>query len=373
MNKDHIPDKTPNNLYQWLHLARTHWKFLLKTICIGLATGILIAFSLPKEYECSVFTVPESTLGRYGEEGNALSASTALGKTSIQDAIIPSLYPKVISSTPFLLSLTDIPVQPTTSDTLMTLSDYLTKHQRIPWWGYIRMGISTAIGWALSPFKEEEKEPEETPLQSTGGTQGTNISPHSRWNMTEMVRLSKRETGTLAAINARIQIGVDKKRRTITIHTRMQDPQVASTVADSVRSRIQEYVTTYRTQKERQHLAYTEELYRQAQKKYYQAQENYARYADQNRNLTQKSAQKELVNLQIERNIAYKEYTQTALQVQTAKMRVYKQRPVFAVIQPAVTPLRPTSPAKLKIILACTILSFAAGLGRIWFKITFSQ
>ena len=373
MNKDHTSDKKTNDLYQWLHLARTHWKFLLKITCIGLATGILIAFSLSKEYECSIFTVPESTLGRYGEESNVLSTSTSLGKTRVQDAIIPSLYPKVISSTPFLLSLTNIPVQPATSDTLMPLSDYLTKHQRIPWWGYIRMGISTAIGWALSPFKEEEKEPEETPLQSTEGTQGTNIPPHSRWNTTEMVRLSKRQAGILAAINARIQIGVDKKRRTITIHTRMQDPQVASTVADSVRSRIQEYVTAYRTQKERQHLAYTEELYRQAQKKYYQAQENYARYADQNRNLTQKSAQKELVNLQIERNIAYKEYTQTALQVQSAKMRVYKQRPVFAVIQPAITPLRPTSPAKLKIILACTILSFAAGLGRIWFKITFSQ
>lgn len=357
MDKNTASDEIIDILQQWLLLAKENWRLLLKVTAIGFAVGVIIAFSLPKEYECSIFTAPESTVGRFGGEGGGFSIEASLDNKNVQDAILPSLYPEVISSTPFLLSLADIPVQPTTADNPMPLREYLEKHQRQPWWSYIRVSISKIIGLMLSPFKIEKEEEEIT----------TEIH-RSKGNTTEVIRISRKEAAAAAAINQRIQIEVDKKKRTITIHTRMQDPQVASCVADSVRSRIQAYITAYRTQKERKNLEYAERLYRQAQEKYYKAQEEYARYADSHQNLARKSEQKELVNLQIQKEIAYKEYNNTALQVQMAKMRVYKQRPVFAVIQPAITPLRPASPAKLKIILICMALPFTISLCRLWLK-----
>ena len=38
--------------------------FLLKTSMVGLLIGILIFISIPKEYETSIYTVPESTSGK---------------------------------------------------------------------------------------------------------------------------------------------------------------------------------------------------------------------------------------------------------------------------------------------------------------------
>ena len=363
MNRNHTTDRTPSNLYQWLYLARIHRKFLFKVTAIGLAAGLLIAFSIPKEYECSVLTAPESIIGS-SSGGSNLSTEVSLGGTKIRDAILPTLYPAVIKSTPFLLSLADIPVHPAGMEAPIPLSEYLRDHQQQPWWNYIRAGISMAIGWVLSPFREKEQEEEELTVTAPAAGDGQDA--------TEVVRLSKRQAGTLAAINARIRIDVDKKRHTIGINVRMQDAQVASTVADSVQKKMRQHITRYRTQKERKHLAYTRSLLAQSQEKYHRAQQRYADYADRNQHLAWKSNQRELVNLRIERDMAYREYQSRTMDVHLAKLRVVKQRPVFAVIQPAVTPLRPASPAKLKIILACTILALAAGFGRIWFKVTFS-
>ena len=161
---------------------------------------------------------------------------------------------------------------------------------------------------------------------------------------------------------------VDKKKRTVTLHIRMQDPLVSATVADSVMAKLQKFVSDYRTKKERINLEQTENLYQQARKRYYEAQETYAHFADANQSLSLKLYQKELYNLQIAKDIAYKEYTETLQQLQFAKIRVYKKRPVFAVIEPATVPLSPVSPSKIKILSGFFLLSLAMGCGWIYFK-----
>ncbi len=120
--------------------------------------------------------------------------------------------------------------------------------------------------------------------------------------------------------------------------------------------------------KERKNLEHAENLYQQARKRYYEAQETYAHFADANQSLSLKLYQKELYNLQIAKDIAYKEYTETLQQLQFAKIRVYKKRPVFAIIEPATVPLSPVSPSKIKILSVIFLLSLAMGCGWIYFK-----
>lgn len=333
--------------------------FLLKVCAAGLLVGILVSISIPKEYETSIYTVPESTAGRIDTD-DSFSSEISIGGKKIQDAIIPSLYPEVISSTPFLLSLFDIPLTLSGSKeaSTLTLSEYMSTHQCSPWWSTIRSSIFQVVSFPITLFGEKETDKFNNPQSIT--------VRHDE--PIEVFHLSKHEAAIAAAINSRINVDVNKQKRTVTLHVRMQDPLVSATVADSVMAKLQAYVSDYRTRKERVNLEYTENLYQQARKKYYEAQEAYAHFADANQFLSLKLYQKELYNLQVTKELAYKEYTETLQQLQLSKIRVYKKRPVFAVIEPATVPLNPVSPSKMKILSGFFLLSLALGCGWIYFK-----
>ena len=142
----------------------------------------------------------------------------------------------------------------------------------------------------------------------------------------------------------------------------MQDPLVAATVADIVRVYLKEYITEYRTGKARKFLKYTEELRKEAQEEYYSAQEKYTRYADVNRGLVKLTSRAELVRLRNEMKLAQTTYNQTKQLVQAAMARVEKIRPVYAVIQPVVVPLKPSKPRKMTILVMYVFLSGAGSL-----------
>ena len=344
-----------------LCLAWSRRRFLLKAGGVGLLVGVMIAFSLPKEYESRVFTAPESTSLSLDEGAIDEAAGVLVGGSKIQDAIYPSLYPDIVRSPGFLLGLFDVPVSPSfcSPDSTLSLSDYLANHQRIPWWSAVSRAFWGCMSFLSGLVSEEDEAREVARLASDSfGGRGFRY----------VYRLSKREVAVAGAISGRIRLEVDKKRRTVAVVVRMQDPVVACVVADSVRSRLQAFVTDYRVRKEMDNLLQAEKLYDRARENYYHAQEEYACEADRNQNMVRKMNQRNLINLQIKKAQAYKEYADMALQVQAARTRVQKVRPVFAVIQPATVPLHPVSPSKMKWMAGGFLLFVVAGLGWIWLK-----
>lgn len=87
-------------------------RFVLKCGLIAAAIGIVVAFSIPKEYVATVTLVPESTGARGGSSMGALAALAgfggAAGNTGGRDAVYPGLYPDVVRSVPFALALADV-------------------------------------------------------------------------------------------------------------------------------------------------------------------------------------------------------------------------------------------------------------------------
>ena len=340
--------------FKFLQTAWLHRKYLVKTCGIGLVAGLLVALSIPKEYVSTILLSPESISGYIEDVNNDWTGNFVEGSKK-RDAITPDFYPYIASSPSFLTALFDIPVQcvDCPSDSVLTLYEYIDRHQRLPWWGYLQTGIKKVMGlWDDSVGKKSDK----TNSLQTVSEGGTGI-----------LALSIKDASIAAAINERISIEPDVKTRTVTLSCRMQDPVVAATVLDSLGRRIQAYITEYRTRKERAELATAQILQQQAREKYYQAQEIQAAFEDCNRNLATRNAQKELVKLRILTAQAYQEYTRTTLQVHAAETQVIRVRPVFAVIQPATTPVRPASPSKVKYMAAFALLGLLTGYARIGF------
>ena len=305
-------------------------KTLYKAAGVGLVLGIIIALSIPKQYTVTVTLSPEMG-GDKASGGLASLASSFLGGAATSnspDALNATLAPDIVASTPFVLELFNTRVQTLDGKLDTTLVAYLDE-QKTPWWGYIKAAPSLLIG-ALKSLIIETKD-----------SVSTEINPF---------QLTKKEAAKVVKLKQAITANVDKKTAMTTITVTLQDSKVTAIVADSVVGKLQQYIIDYRIKKAKEDCAYLEELYKERQQEYYQAQSKYAHYFDTNRNIAFQSVRAEQERLQNDMNLAYQVYSQVAQQLQVARAKIQEEKPVFAVVEPATIPLEPSSSSK-KIIL----------------------
>lgn len=145
-----------------LELALKVWaerRWILKCCGYAVIVGLVIAFSIPKEYTTSVMIAPEASDNKGGGLSSLASlAGINLNTSSGSDAIYPDLYPDIVSSTPFVTGLFDVPVRDMDGEINTTLYDYMDEYQRMPWWSYIISAPFKALSWTISLFKESEEE-----------------------------------------------------------------------------------------------------------------------------------------------------------------------------------------------------------------------
>lgn len=335
-----------------IELAQKVWasrKLVFKACGYAVLVGLVVAFSIPKEYSTSVTLAPETGGKSGGGSMGALAAMAGinLGSSSGEDALSPELYPDIVSSTPFLIELFDVKVKDQKDKIDTTLYTYLDEYQRGPWWGAITSAPFKALGWVMSLFKDKEEE---------GGTAKA-----------DPFRLTRDEAAIADALSKRISVSVDKKTGVTTLSVTMQDPLISASLTDTVMRCLQNYITDYRTNKARHDLAFTEKLYKEAKDNYTVAQAKYASFVDANQNIILLSYRAEQERLQNEMNLAYNVYTQVAQQLQMAKAKVQEITPVYTVVQPASVPLRPAKPNKIMILIGFIFLAGVGSVGWILF------
>ena len=315
-------------------------KAIYKAAGIGLIIGTIIAISIPKQYTVEVTLSPEMGTskegGLSGLAASFLGSGVAMGDGT--DALNAFLSADIVSSTPFLLELSTINV-PVSRDENMTLNTYLDEESS-PWWSYVIGLPSMAIGGVKLLFLNEEGES----MSSDKASQGT-------------IELSKKESAKIETLKRMIAASVDKKTSMTFVTVTFQNPRVAAVVADSVVKKLQEYITDYRTFKAKEDCVYLEKLFKERQQEYYAAQKKYADYMDSHDNIILQSVRTEQERLQNDMSLAYQVYSQVASQLQVARAKVQEEKPVFAVVEPAVVPLTPSGISKKTYVLAFIFLS----------------
>ena len=171
------------------------------------------------------------------------------------------------------------------------------------------------------------------------------------------IELSKKESQKIESLKRKIAAFVDKKTSMTTVSVTLQNPKVAAVVADSVVKKLQEYIIDYRTSKSKEDCLYLEKLFKERQQEYYEAQRKYADYMDSHDNIILQSVRTEQERLQNDMSLAYQVYSQVASQLQVARAKVQEEKPVFAVVEPAVVPLEPSGTSRKVYVLAFIFLS----------------
>lgn len=158
--------------------------------------------------------------------------------------------------------------------------------------------------------------------------------------------MSKKESQKIESLKQKITATIDKKTSMTTVTVTMQNPKIAAVVADSVVKKLQEYIINYRTSKAKEDCIYLEKLFKERQQEYYIAQKEYANYIDSHDDIILQSVRAEQERLQNDMSLAYQVYSQVANQLQVARAKVQEEKPVFAVVEPAVVPLNPSGVSK---------------------------
>ena len=315
-------------------------KKIYKAAGIGLIIGVIVAISIPKQYTVEVTLSPEMGNnkggGLSGLAASFLGSGVSMGDGT--DALNASLSADIVSSTPFLLELSNMKV-PVSGSEEISLSSYLDEESS-PWWSYVIGFPGMVIGGVKSLFIEDEDES----IFSDKASQGT-------------IELSKKESQKIESLKKKIVASVDKKTSMTSVTATFQDSKVAAVVADSVVKKLQEYIIDYRTFKAKEDCIYLEKLFKERQQEYYAAQKKYADYMDSHDNIILQSVRTEQERLQNDMSLAYQVYSQVASQLQVSRAKVQEEKPVFAVVEPAVVPLEPSGTSRKVYVLAFIFLS----------------
>lgn len=308
-------------------------KRIIYNCCIAFVVALVVAFSTPKEYTAEVQIAPEvsvATSGIFGGIGSlAQMAGVDLGGMSDNEAIYPDLYPAIVCSTPFITELLEMQVETQDGEVKTTLSDYLINHTSEPWWSMI-----------FSIFKDDSKN-ELVKLKDIDPTKYT-----------------RDQYGFLSSVSKMFDMQLGKKNSIMTIYVTMQDPLVAATVAHEVTKKLQVYMEKYHTTKERENVEYLTGLYQETQEKYKKAQETYARYSDSHQEAFLTSVKVKQSSLENEMQLAHTIHAQVAQQLEAATAKLQEKKPILFIIQPAVKPIKASSPKKIIMAITYVFLAF---------------
>jgi uncharacterized protein YuzE len=344
-NQEIIEEETSIDFGKIFKDLLKHKKLYYKVLSITFVIAAILLLSLPNYYKCEVKLSPEMS-GGGSKSGLASLASSfgvnlkgALGNST--EALFPTLYPDLMNSVDFKTSLFEIPVtiegdkKEGEPDRTMSYYDYLKYEQAKPWWS---AAIGGTLRWLKSLILEEKPQKE-------------GIDPF---------RLTDEQTNIIKAIDGKVVCDVDQKTMVISIEVTDQNALICATMADSVKTRLQKFITDYRTSKARVDLEYNKKLYSETKIKYEEARNRYAVYADSHRSVTSQAGQTKLADLQNEMQMQQAIYQQVITQLQQAEMQVQQETPAFTTLQSATVPVQKAGPARAKWLVIWLFLAFLA-------------
>ena len=316
---------------------KTYYKVLGTTFVLA----CIYAFSLPRVYKCEVMLAPELSTSRSSNSLASLARSfgmrlgnNAMGGSS--EALLPTLYPDLMNSVDFKTRLFDVKVCAKDSIKPKSYYDYLLNDQKRTWWG---KAIGGSINALLSLIATKDT------------TDNSKVNPF---------RLTKQQTRIAKMIDRKVVCDVDQKTLVITINVQDQDPVICATVADSVKERLQEFITAYRTNKARVDYEYNKKLCAEAKARYEKARQLYADFADANQDLVLQSVRTKLNYLENDLQLQFTAYQTYVAQLQSAEAQVQQDTPAFMTLQSATVPIKPAGPSRKKILFVFLFLAFAA-------------
>ena len=320
-------------------------KLFYKTLPLAFILSSIFIFSIPKYYHSEVKLAPElESSSKTGGSLGTLASSFGIDLSRMQtnDAITPLLYPDLMEDNSFVYSLLNVKVYNQDNNINTTYYDYLKNYQKLAWWEY-------PIDWLSRLIQEHEDK---------FGQDG--YDPNN---------ITKEEDDIYEMARHDINISVDKKTRVITIRATSQDPVICKTLGDSIKDKLQVFITQYRTNKARIDCEYYQKLTDSARIDFEKQRHKYAQMSDASTHITLKSATQRLQDIANDTQEKYSIYTKLNAQLEAAKAKVQECTPAFTILKAASVPVKPTGPRRVRFVFIVVLLAAICTSGYIMWEI----
>lgn len=340
-------------------LAKTIWegrRTVIKTTIIFMLIGLFVAIFSEKEYTASCIMVPQSAEGgsKLGGSlgGLAAMAGINLGSMGGGSSIPPTLYPKIVNSVPFQKELMRTPLSIEGHNNPVSFADYYLEIKKPGLFGYIKKYTIGLPGVILSAIRGDS---------SRSGVEGSGVEGSTGI----LLSISQKEKMLIEILSAQLSLEVNDKDGYISLIARMPEAIAAAQLAHKTQVLLQDAITDFKIQKAKDQLSFVEERYAEKQQEAKIAQQNLARFRDRNKNVSTAIAQTELERLTAEYNLVYGVYSELAKKLETQRIQVKEDTPVFTILKPVVVPLDRSKPKRTIIMILATFLGFVVGVGTV--------
>ncbi len=329
----------PFDFVRSLHRLVQERRLVFIITLIMAVVGVIMALNTPKTYNSTVVLAPELTnTNRMSESLGSLTAMIGIDLNSMSnhnvDAIFPEIYPKVVTSPDFVVQLWNCPV--TLEDgTTKSYYEHFCDDRFTPIW-------SLPSVW-LSSLSDDDEEQFSVAIGDT--------LPDPRF-------FDSRQEAITNLMARNIMCDVAKDNGLITITVTDDDPIVACAIADTVQSKLQQYITTYRTKKARVDYEYSKKLVDEARQEYLDAQLAAARFADANISVFKQKVIIERDVLQNEFQLKYNTYNALSQQLQNAKALIQANTPVYTIIRHSSVANRASSTPRSLLVIIYALVGF---------------
>lgn len=326
--------------------------FIIKMIIIFFIIGVVYALLAQESFKASTAFVPQvAEQSKIGSNlgGLAALAGINLNSSSSQNGISPLLYPKILMSSKFKLTLLESVLYTKNGNSFdsITYRDYLKSKKK----GFSFYLKKYTIGLPKTIISSLKKE-----------------TANSDLSLGTYYEVSKRDYELFEYISESVSLNVEENDGYVNLSVLESNPDIAAQLAVSAKNMLQETIISLKIANSKNIYDFTLKQYLSKQLEVRKLQDSLAKFKDSNRLLNSSKLQNELLRIENSYNISNTVYIELAKQLENAKIQLNKDTPIFITIQPVTKPNERVYPKRMKLVLSFAVFGFLSALGMIILK-----
>jgi uncharacterized protein involved in exopolysaccharide biosynthesis len=337
-------------------LAKTLWvgrKAIIKTTIIFACIGLFVALTTPAQYTSSIVVKPilsdsKSKLG--GSLGGlaAMAGITLPGSTSSSE-LHPTLYPQIVESYSFQKALMQTKLNISGVAEEMTYEEYFLKHKKPSFIQTVKKYTLGLPGLIISSLKTK--------------------NTHTSITSLNLIAMSEDDFSLMKLLSEQVAIEINETGGYVALSSTMPEALAATQMVLQAQNLLQEAIIDHKAKKAKEDLIFIEDRFAEKKEEFNKAQQKLALYRDANRNVNTAIALTEVERLESEYQLAFSVYSELAKQVETQKIQVKEDTPVFAVLKEAIIPIQKSGTSKFLILFVWCFLGTILSLAKLyWIK-----
>lgn len=311
--------------------------------------GLFIAVFSKNQYTSTTTFVPitqgksmNSSLG-----GLASLAGINLGGSSSSSEVSPELYPEIVGSLPFQKELLNTPLSIKGQDSLVSYKFYYENIHSPGVLGYLKKYTIGLISELRSLLSSTDKQ----------------IIRPNNFGKNSIISVTKEDNILIKKLIDQINLNVNKKEGFVSISVTMPEALASSQLTIRAQELLQETILKLKTQKSLEQLKFTEARFFEKKKEFNEKKIELASFKDQNSSINTALANTRLLQLQSDYDLIFTVYSELAKQVETQRLQVKQDTPLFTVLKPVSIPIDRSSPRNFFILSLSTFFGLLFSIG----------